>query len=106
MMNYILSPLYSLLGVLKEGCVLDLREAQNLVAKLYMDRDRGRGIFATFTWLVEEVGELAEAILGGDKKSIEEEIADVFAWLLSVANLVGIDVAEAFRKKYLENPKP
>lgn len=36
-----------------------------------------------------------------DKNSIEEEIADVFAWLLSIANLVGVDLEEAFRKKYL-----
>lgn len=81
---------------------MDLREAQGLIAKLYINRDRGRGIFATFTWFIEEVGELAEALLSGDKKSIEEEIADVFAWLLSIANLVNVDVAEAFKRKYLE----
>lgn len=80
---------------------MDLREAQDLIARLYINRDRGRGVFATFTWFVEEVGELAEALLSGDKKSIEEEIADVFAWLLSIANLVNVDVAEAFRRKYL-----
>jgi NTP pyrophosphatase (non-canonical NTP hydrolase) len=82
---------------------LDLREAQDLIAKLYINRDRGRGIFATFTWFIEEVGELAEALLSGDKKSIEEEIADVFAWLFSIANLVNVDVAEAFKRKYLED---
>ncbi|MDT7895515.1 MAG: MazG nucleotide pyrophosphohydrolase domain-containing protein [Desulfurococcales archaeon] len=82
---------------------MDLREAQDLIAKLYINRDRGRGIFATFTWFIEEVGELAEALLSGDKKSIEEEIADVFAWLLSIANLINVDVAEAFKRKYLED---
>ncbi len=82
---------------------MDLREAQDLIAKLYINRDRGRGIFATFTWFIEEVGELAEALLSGDKKSIEEEIADAFAWLLSIANLVNVDVAEAFKRKYLED---
>ncbi|HWQ16594.1 MAG TPA: MazG nucleotide pyrophosphohydrolase domain-containing protein [Sulfolobales archaeon] len=80
---------------------MDLREAQDLIAKLYLQRDRGRGVFATFTWFVEEVGELAEAILSGDKSSMEEEIADVLAWLLSIANLVDIDVEKAFRKKYV-----
>ncbi|MEM1611480.1 MAG: MazG nucleotide pyrophosphohydrolase domain-containing protein [Sulfolobales archaeon] len=84
---------------------MDLREAQDLIAKLYINRDRGRGVFATFTWFVEEVGELAEALLSGDKNSIEEEIADVFAWLLSIANLVNVDVAEAFRRKYLGDVK-
>jgi len=81
---------------------LDLREAQDLIAKLYLQRDRGRGVFATFTWFVEEVGELAEAILGGDKDSMEEEIADVLAWLLSIANLVDVDVEKAFKKKYVK----
>jgi len=82
--------------------LLDLREAQDLIAKLYLQRDRGRGVFATFTWFVEEVGELAEAILGGDKDSMEEEIADVLAWLLSIANLVDVDVEKAFKKKYVK----
>ncbi len=82
--------------------LMDLREAQDLISRLYLQRDRGRGVFATFTWLVEEVGEMAEALLSGDKGSMEEEIADVLAWLLSIANLVGVDVDKAFRKKYVE----
>ncbi len=68
--------------------------------KAFYERDEARGLYATFTWLVEEVGELAEALLKGDHESIEEELADVIAWTLSVANLVGIDAEEAFRKKY------
>jgi len=43
---------------------------------------------------------LAEALLSGDKSSIEEELADVLAWAISIANLAGIDVEEALRKKY------
>ncbi len=80
---------------------MDIKEAQDLIARLYIQRDRGRGVFATFTWFVEEVGELAGALLSGDKGSIEGEMADVFAWLLSIANLVDVDVAEAFKKKYV-----
>lgn len=68
--------------------------------KAFYERDEARGLYATFTWLVEEVGELAEALLKGDRESIEEELADVIAWTLSVANLVGIDAEKAFRKKY------
>lgn len=79
---------------------MEVGEAQRIIARAYLARDRARGVFGTFTWLVEEVGELAEALLSGDKGSIEQEIADVFAWLLSVANLVGVDVEEAFRRKY------
>ncbi len=66
----------------------------------YFERDSERGLYATFTWLVEEVGELAEALLKGDRRAVEEELADVIAWTLSIANLVGVDVEEALRRKY------
>lgn len=68
--------------------------------KMFYERDRERGLYATFAWLVEEVGELAEALLRGDKHAIEEEIADVLAWTLSIANLVGVDAEKALREKY------
>lgn len=81
---------------------MEIREAQRIIREKYFERDSSRGIFSTFTWFVEEVGELAEALLNSDYNALREEIADVFAWLLSIANLVGVDVEEAFRMKYLE----
>jgi NTP pyrophosphatase (non-canonical NTP hydrolase) len=66
----------------------------------YYERDSKRGLFKTFAWLIEEVGELAEALIKGSSESIKEELADVIAWTLSVANLVGIDVEEAIKEKY------
>jgi len=68
--------------------------------RVFYSKDRERGLFATFTWFVEEVGELAEALLKGDKSSVEEELADVIAWALSIANLVEIDAEKSFCKKY------
>ncbi|NON62439.1 MazG nucleotide pyrophosphohydrolase domain-containing protein [Acidianus sp. RZ1] len=79
---------------------MEIKEIQEEIKRMYFNKDRERGIFATFTWLTEEVGELAEALLSGKKESIEEELADVVAWTLSVANLEGIDIEEALRKKY------
>ena len=84
---------------------LTLREVQNLMRKYYFNKDSARGLHATFTWLVEEVGELAEAILSGSREAAEEEVADVLAWLCSVANLLGVDIERSFREKYL-NPEP
>lgn len=55
-------------------------------------------------WLGEELGELFKAVR--ESKGIEEEVADVFAWLLSVANVLGIDVEEAFKMKYLTSQDP
>ena len=67
--------------------------------------------------LVEEVGELAKAIrknakkLGLDKtkeynySSIESEIADVFIVLLSICDILNIDLFKAFLDKEEENIK-
>ena len=67
--------------------------------------------------LVEEVGELAKAIrktenkLGIDKSkeynysSIESEIADVFIVLLSICDVLNIDLFKAFLDKEEENNK-
>ncbi|HEC96105.1 MAG TPA: nucleotide pyrophosphohydrolase [Euryarchaeota archaeon] len=77
---------------------MNISDAQKAIYEEYYERDSERGIDGTFRWFVEEIGELAKAIRGeGD---LEEEIADVFAWLLSIANLLGIDVERAFMKKY------
>lgn len=84
---------------------MDIVKAQELIKRSYFERDETRGLYATFTWFVEEVGELADAIIKMDKKAIEEELADVFAWLLSVANLLGVNLEEAFKRKYVnESP--
>jgi len=81
---------------------MDIREAQEIIRRTYYERDKSRGLFSTFTWFVEEVGELAEALLKSNYKALNEEIADVFAWLLSIANLVGVDLDNAFKKKYVQ----
>ncbi len=82
---------------------MELREAQELIRKKYLERDSMRGLFKSFTWLVEEIGELGEALLKGSHRNVEEEIADVIAWTLSIANLAGVDVEEAFKEKYCQS---
>ena len=79
-------------------CVL--KELQKFIEERYFEKDFNRGIEATALWFVEEVGELAEAIIKGKKEDMEEEMADVLAWLLSLANLLNVDLCEAFKKKY------
>ncbi len=82
---------------------MELREAQELIKKKYLERDSMRGLFKSFTWLVEEIGELGEALLKGSHRNVEEEIADVIAWTLSIANLARVDVEEAFKEKYCQS---
>ena len=83
---------------------MTIREFQELIREAYFERDSRRGLFKTWLWLQEEMGELAKAIRRGDTENIAEEIADVIAWTISVANLLGIDVEDAIIKKYVPPP--
>ena len=84
---------------------LTVRKFQEVIRDAYFERDRRRGIFKTWLWLQEEIGELAKAIRKEDRENIEEEIADVIAWTVSIANLLDIDVEEALIKKYGNPPR-
>ncbi|MDI3474567.1 MAG: hypothetical protein PWQ79_417 [Thermococcaceae archaeon] len=77
-----------------------ISEFQKLIRDIYFHKDSKRGVERTFLWFVEEVGELSEAIRKRDRDAMEEEFADVLAWLASLANLLDIDIEEAARKKY------
>jgi len=50
----------------------------------------------------EEVGELAGELRerDRDRKNLEEEFADVLAWLATIANVVDIDLTQAITNKY------
>jgi len=77
---------------------MSLRRFQEAIRATFVERDRRRGAEGTFVWFVEEVGELARAIKKRDPSSMREEFADVLAWLLSLANLQGVDLEEAMGK--------
>ncbi|KXS42513.1 MULTISPECIES: MazG nucleotide pyrophosphohydrolase domain-containing protein [Methanohalophilus] len=79
---------------------MEIAAFQQLMCDLYLENDKRRGKTATALWLVEEVGELAEAIRRDDPESIREELADCFAWIGALANLYGIDLEEVFNEKY------
>jgi NTP pyrophosphatase (non-canonical NTP hydrolase) len=77
-----------------------LGELQERIRALYGAKDEVRGDAATFLWLTEEFGELATALRSGTQTELAEEMADVLAWLATLANLRGIDLSEAVRRKY------
>ena len=79
-------------------------------------KERGwdkRTITEKMLFMTEEVGELAKAIRkehGGygynkpeDNEHLAEEIADVFNYLLDIANVYDIDIEQAFRAKWKKN---
>ena len=62
---------------------------------------------------LEELGELAKAIRKNTKgrlditkeynDSVEEELADCFIYLLSIANMNNVDIFKAFKEKEIRN---
>ena len=79
---------------------MEVREFQELIERIYLTKDRARGIDGTFRWFAEEVGELARAVRHRDKQELSGEFADVLAWLVSLASQSGIDIEAAASEKY------
>lgn len=80
---------------------MEIHEFQKLIEELYLERDTERGIEGTYFWFAEEVGELTRAIRRGHTgPDLEGEFADVFAWLVSMASMLGVDIEQAAKAKY------
>ena len=77
---------------------MNISEFQRLISEKYEKRDRERGIPRTFMWFIEEVGELATALASNDQNNKEEEFADVFAWLCTLANISDVNLEKACNK--------
>jgi len=77
---------------------MHIEEFQNLISQKYEKRDRERGTPRTFLWFIEEVGELATALASQDHKNKEEEFADVFAWLCTLANINDVNLEKSCTK--------
>ncbi|MGL4941972.1 MAG: MazG nucleotide pyrophosphohydrolase domain-containing protein [Thermoguttaceae bacterium] len=87
---------------------------QALIRRMYLEKDAARGAEATFLWFIEEVGELATAVRtvsseramfdssfdNSVRENIDEEMADCFAWLTTLANILGVDLTAAITRKY------
>jgi NTP pyrophosphatase (non-canonical NTP hydrolase) len=79
---------------------ITLNQFQQLIRNIYGAKDQQRGVEGTFMWFIEEVGELSTALRHGTDQERAEEFADVLAWLVTLANCVGIDLEAAIRAKY------
>ncbi len=79
---------------------LTIARLQTIILQMYGEKDAARGDSATFLWLAEEFGELATALRSGTQEELAAEMADVLAWLATLANIRGIDLEAAVLKKY------
>ena len=86
---------------------LTLAAFQKLIRDRYFPTDSARGTPGTFMWFIEEVGELATALhnnapgktpTAAERANLDEEFADVLAWLTTLANINGVDLERACRK--------
>lgn len=79
---------------------MTLGQLQDRIRQLYGAKDSARGIEGTFMWFLEEVGELSGALRNGTHEERTLEFADALAWLVTLANIAGVDLADAIRQKY------
>jgi NTP pyrophosphatase (non-canonical NTP hydrolase) len=91
----------------QEKCMKDMtiQQFQDWIKDHYYATDSQRGTPATFMWFVEEVGELATALMGKDEVNKEEEFADVLAWLCTLANINNLNLAKAIEKYTIRGVK-
>ena len=82
---------------------IGLGEFQRRIEAIYFEKDNARGLEGTWMWFSEEVGELARALRRDeDAANLEEEFADVLAWLSTLASIRGIDLEAAVARKYAD----
>lgn len=83
-----------------------MNELQSLVGDFLSDRPAMKAnntFHATVDLLKGEVDELVEAHPNGDNKDIAQEVADVFIFALTLANILGVDVDAEVREKIAYN---
>jgi NTP pyrophosphatase (non-canonical NTP hydrolase) len=85
---------------------LTLRQFQQHISDRYEKTDRARGTPGTWLHFSEEIGELARALARDDRANLEEEFADVVAWLCTLANINDVDLAGSIARKYLCGKPP
>jgi NTP pyrophosphatase (non-canonical NTP hydrolase) len=73
-------------------------EVQARLERTYGNRDRARGAAMTIAWLYEEVGDLAKAARKGTREEQLNELSDVMAWVIALANQLGLSLDEALER--------
>ncbi len=84
---------------------MEFGELLEIMAEKYLETDKKSGDLFLLAVLMEEVGELAEAVRKRDIKAVEEELADVCFVVFSLANLFSLQdrLERKIVEKYIEN---
>lgn len=87
---------------------MTIKELQDLIRERYYPTDSERGTPGTFMHFAEEFGELATALYNNnrpktpptpaERANLEEEFADVLAWLATLANINDVDLTACLEK--------
>jgi len=87
---------------------MTIQELQDLIRDRYFATDSARGTTGTFMHFSEEFGELATALYNNnrpnrppteaERANLEEEFADVLAWLATLANINEVNLTACLEK--------
>ncbi len=83
---------------------MDLAGLQERLEARYGEGDEEMGLRFLALVLVEEVGELAEAVRRNRLEAAGSECVDVAFMALSLANRLDVDLDAAIRERYLDRP--
>jgi NTP pyrophosphatase (non-canonical NTP hydrolase) len=75
------------------------------LAARFAKQDKASGAAFLALVLMEEVGELAEAIRRGERAEAQAEVADVAFMAFAIANVLDADLEAAIRAKFLARKK-
>jgi len=81
---------------------MEISEFQNLLREKVGAKDKMMGREFLLNVLVEEVGELSRALRKGTESEVAEEVSDVVFAVMSIANLVGVQVETILKCKYVD----
>jgi NTP pyrophosphatase (non-canonical NTP hydrolase) len=80
-----------------------IKEAQDMVRYLEQEKGFSKNISDKIIWLAEELGELCHAYKHNNKNKMAEEAIDIFFFVVSILDKLGVNGDDLFIKKYNTN---
>lgn len=77
-----------------------LKEWQTMLKRIYGDANRPESSNCLWLHIMEEIGEISEALGRNERKNLEEECADALAWLLPFCTKLEVDLDELAWNRY------